>query len=84
MGDIDRDVDALRKAMKGAGTDEDTIIRIVANRSNTQRQQLKTHYNQKLKRDLVADLKSELSGKFEDAVLALFDDPFVYDEKIPS
>ena len=81
MTDIDRDVDALRKAMKGAGTDEDAIIKIVANRNNTQRQQLKTYYNQKYKRDLIADLKSELSGKFEDAVLALFDDPYVYDAK---
>ena len=81
MADIDRDVDALRKAMKGAGTDEDAIIKIVANRNNTQRQQLKTYYNQKYKRDLIADLKSELSGKFEDAVLALFDDPYVYDAK---
>ena len=81
MADIDRDVDALRKAMKGAGTDEDAIIKIVANRNNTQRQQLKYYYNQKFKRDLIADLKSELSGKFEDAVLALFDDPYVYDAK---
>ena len=81
MADIERDVDALRKAMKGAGTDEDAIIKIVANRNNTQRQQLKYYYNQKFKRDLIADLKSELSGKFEDAVLALFDDPYVYDAK---
>ena len=81
MADIDRDVDALRKAMKGDGTDEDAIIKIVANRNNTQRQQLKYYYNQKFKRDLIADLKSELSGKFEDAVLALFDDPYVYDAK---
>ena len=81
MADIERDVDALRKAMKGDGTDEDAIIKIVANRNNTQRQQLKYYYNQKFKRDLIADLKSELSGKFEDAVLALFDDPYVYDAK---
>ena len=81
MGDIDKDVDALRKAMKGAGTDEDTIIKIVANRNNTQRQQLKAYYSQKFNRDLVFDLKSDLSGKFEDAVVALFDDPYVYDAK---
>jgi hypothetical protein len=81
MGDIDRDVDALRKALKGAGTDEDTIIKIVANRNNTQRQQLKAYYQQKYNRDLVFDLKSDLSGKFEDAIVALFDDPYVYDAK---
>ena len=81
MGDIDKDAEALRKALKGAGTDEDTIIKIIANRNNTQRQQLKQYYQQKFNRDLVFDLKSDLSGKFEDAVVALFDDPYVYDAK---
>ena len=81
MGDIDKDVEALRNSMKGAGTDEDTIIKIIANRNNTQRQQLKSYYNQKYNRDLIFDLKSDLSGKFEDAVLALFDDPYIYDAK---
>lgn len=81
MGDIDKDAEALRKAMKGAGTDEDAIIKIVANRNNTQRQQLKQYYQQKFSRDLVFDLKEDLSGKFEDAIVALFDDPYVYDAK---
>ena len=81
MGDIDKDVETLRKAMKGAGTDEKAIIKLIANRNNTQRQQMKAYYNQKYNRDLVFDLKEELSGKFEDAVLALFDDPYIYDAK---
>ena len=81
MGDIDKDTEALKNAMKGAGTDENAIIKIIANRNNTQRQQLKAYYNKKYNRDLVFDLKSDLSGKFEDAVLALFDDPYIYDAK---
>ena len=35
------DVEALRKAMEGWGTDEDTLIKIIANRSNKQRQAIK-------------------------------------------
>ena len=81
MGDIDKDTEALRNAMKGAGTDEDTIIKILANRNNTQRQQLKAYYQKKFNRDLVFDLKSDLSGKFKDAVVGLFDDPYIYDAK---
>ena len=81
MAAIDKDAEALRNAMKEADKDEDTIIKIVANRNNTQRQQLKAYYQQKYNRDLVFDLKSDLSGKFKDVVISLFDDPYIYDAK---
>ena len=83
MGDIDKDVEALKNAMKGTKekADEDALIKLIANRNNTQRQQLKAYYNQKYNRDLIFDLKSDLSGKFEDVVVALFDDPYIYDAK---
>ncbi|KAL8592334.1 hypothetical protein ACOMHN_044270 [Nucella lapillus] len=65
------DVQKLRKAMKGFGTDEKALINILALRSNDQRQNLKLMYKTCYGRDLVQDLKSELSGCFEDAVVAL-------------
>jgi annexin A7/11 len=73
------DAEALRKAMKGFGTDEAALIKICANRTNTQRQQIKHAYKSAFGRDLIADLKSELHGKFEDAMVALFADPIEYD-----
>ena len=73
------DAEALRKAMKGFGTDEAALIKICANRSNTQRQQIKAAYKAAFGRDLIEDLKSELHGKFEDAMVALFADPIEYD-----
>ena len=84
MGDIDKDVEDLKKCLKIGGAekvDENTIIKILANRSNIMRQQLRNYYNQKYSRDLLFDLKSDLDGKFETAILALFDDPFIYDAK---
>ena len=76
---IEADAEALRKAMKGFGTDEDALIKIVANRTNTQRLQIKEKYKQMFGRDLISDLKSELRGKLEDAMVALFTDPIEYD-----
>ncbi len=73
------DAEALRKAMQGFGTDEATLIKICANRTNSQRQQIKHAYKAFYGRDLIADLKSELHGKFEDAMIALFTEPIEYD-----
>ena len=73
------DVETLRNAMKGWGTDEDTLIKVVANRTNSQRQIIKQQYKQAYGRDIIADLKSELHGKMEDSFIALFTDPCEYD-----
>ena len=67
------------KRNEGAGTDENAIIKLVANRTNAQRQKIKLFYKSSYGRDLVEDLKKELSGNFEDAVIALFYDPVEYD-----
>ena len=73
------DAETLRNAMKGFGTDEDTLIKVVANRTNRQRQIIKEQYKQAFGHDLIADLKSELHGKMEDAFIALFTNPVEYD-----
>ena len=61
MATPEKDAEALRAAMKGLGTDEDAIIKIVANRTNAQRQKIKLFYKSSYGRDLVEDLKKELS-----------------------
>jgi hypothetical protein len=48
--DAGRDADALRKAMKGLGTDEKTLINILGNRNTAQRLQIKTAFKDKLGR----------------------------------
>jgi hypothetical protein len=42
-------VERLHKAMDGLGTDEDTILEIIINKSNAQRQTLKEVYKKKYK-----------------------------------
>lgn len=73
--------EALRKAMKGLGTDEKAIIAALTDVSNEQRQVLKAAYKQMYGRDLVEDLKSELGGKLEKVILALMTPAVFYDAR---
>ena len=66
---------------KGTAQDEATIINIIGNRTNFQLQEIKKYYQTSYGKDLIKQLKSELSGKFEDVIIALFDPPAEYDAK---
>ncbi|XP_077162598.1 annexin A4 [Paroedura picta] len=75
----EEDAQKLRKAMKGLGTDEDAIIEVVTKRNLAQRQQIITAYKSTIGRDLIADLKSELSGYFEKTIIGLMTPITLYD-----
>uniref|UniRef100_A0A4W5R443 Annexin n=1 Tax=Hucho hucho TaxID=62062 RepID=A0A4W5R443_9TELE len=61
--------------MKGFGTDEQAIIDLLGSRSNRQRVPMLMAFKTSYGKDLVKDLKSELSGNFEKLVLAMLKTP---------
>uniref|UniRef100_A0A1A8NV98 Annexin n=2 Tax=Nothobranchius rachovii TaxID=451742 RepID=A0A1A8NV98_9TELE len=74
-----KDVEVLRKAMKGFGTDEQAIIELLGSRSNKQRVPLLRAYKTSYGKDLVKDLTSELSGDFRKLVLSMLKTPAEFD-----
>ena len=76
---MSNDAQLLRNAMKGFGKDQATLIKFVASKTSLQRQKIKAQYKATFGKDLIADLKSELHGKLEDAFVALFTDPIEFD-----
>uniref|UniRef100_A0A8C1V3M0 Annexin n=1 Tax=Cyprinus carpio TaxID=7962 RepID=A0A8C1V3M0_CYPCA len=73
------DAQKLHNAMKGAGTNEATIIEILAHRTIAQRQKIKEAFKQSVGKDLLDCLKSELTGNFEKVVVGLMMSAPVYD-----
>lgn len=79
--DPEADSEVLRKAMKGLGTDEATIINLLVTRTNAQRQQIRKRFKLMYGKDLINELKSELSGNLEGCILALMESTKLYDAK---
>ncbi|CAF0882774.1 unnamed protein product [Brachionus calyciflorus] len=70
---------SFREAMKGFGTDEKRIIKEISSVTNAQRQIVKEKYLTMYGRTLEEDLKSELSGDFEDIIVALLKPRYEYE-----
>ncbi|KAF6280426.1 annexin A6 [Rhinolophus ferrumequinum] len=79
--DPNQDAEALYTAMKGFGSDKEAILELITSRSNRQRQEICQSYKSLYGKDLMADLKSELSGDLQRLILGLMMPPAHYDAK---
>merc|ERR1719228_996230 len=65
------DAKCLRRAMRGAGTDEETLIDILCSRTNQEIRAIKEAYTNYYKRDLEKDCVSETSGHFKRLLVSM-------------
>ena len=63
----------LRNSMKGIGTRDDDLIRILVSRSEIDLPQIKQEYNRLYGKNLRDEIKGELTGDYEDLFVALLD-----------
>jgi annexin A7/11 len=73
------DAQALRSAMKGFGTNEKELIRVLTSKDPLQVEAIRNTFNQSLKRNLIQDIKSETRGWFEAALVQLARGPLMTD-----
>ncbi|XP_055330876.1 annexin A2-like [Paramacrobiotus metropolitanus] len=75
------DADGLYKSMKGLGTDEKQLTSILTARVWKQRQEISRAYQEKYRKSLLADVKSDTSGDYYRLLKALIQSPEVSDAK---
>lgn len=63
--------DRLYQAMKGAGTDEETLIRIIVTRAEVDLQGIKARFQEKYQKSLSDMVSSDTSGDFKKLLMAL-------------
>lgn len=68
--------------MKGLGTDESVLIRILGHRNPAEIAAIKQAFQSKFGKDLIAAVNSETSGNFGRAMGALLKDPRQYDADV--
>lgn len=67
----ERDAAYLYKAMKGAGTDEETVIEILCSRSNNEIKKIIEEYESKFKENLEKRVSSETSGALKKILISI-------------
>lgn len=65
MSPVEFDVSEIYNAVKGAGTDEDTVSEIIGSRSNYRLREIKKVYKEKYGEELEARIRDETSGDYK-------------------
>ena len=73
------DAEALKKAMKGFGTNEKLLIATLADKDPLQVAVIQKVYQQRFGKNLINEIKSEVSGSFEDGLTAIVRGPLQQD-----
>jgi annexin A7/11 len=76
---MSRDVEVIRKAMKGFGTDEKALIAALAKKDPIEVNAIRVQYDQRLIRNMIKDIEKETSGYFEKGLVEIARGPLESD-----
>ncbi|KAF2492821.1 Annexin [Lophium mytilinum] len=75
----DAEVTVVEKAMKGIGTNEKELIRVLSKPDPAKMNSIRLQYSAKYKKDLITEIKRETSGYLEQGLVALVWGPLTHD-----
>ena len=61
----------VNDAVKGLGTKDHLLIRVLVSRSEIDMPQIKQYYKQLYGKDMVADIKGDISGEYQNLMVQL-------------
>lgn len=79
--DIQEVTTEFHNALLKKPVDEKIIVNILSNTTNAQRQEIRAYYKQVYDHPIQNDISANLSNKFKDLCIAMFDTIFEYDAK---
>ena len=79
MFDPQADADLLKNILIDIDNHKEALVNLTISRTNQQRLQICEAYKSLYERDLITDLKSELSGFIKEVIVAMFYHPIDYD-----
>jgi annexin A7/11 len=77
--DVTQQIESLKKAFKGFGTDEKAIVKVVAKQGPIQINTIREQFNYRNATDLLKKIEAETSGNFKLGLLAVFRGPLMGD-----
>ena len=81
LQELDNKSNQFHEALFGKKTDENTIVEILSNTTNEERQIIRGFYKKSYNHPIQNDINSQLTGKLREITIDMFDTPYEYDAR---
>ena len=81
LQELENQSNQFHEALFSKSIDEDTIVKILSNTTNEERQIIRNYYKKSFNHSIESDIISQLNGKLKEVSIDIFDTPYEYDAR---